>query len=128
MSKESLTRDTDKALLDVALDAALDKKARDVVVLDLTGICSFADHFIICSGTSIRQVQSIADGVEEAIRKEATRPSHIEGYSEGEWVLLDYLDFVVHVFTERAREFYELERLWRAGSRREIHENAGRRA
>jgi ribosome-associated protein len=126
--KESLTRETDKALLEVALDAALDKKARDLVVLDLTGICSFTDHFIICSGTSIRHVQSIADGVEEALRKAGSRPSHVEGYTEGEWVLLDYLDFVVHVFTERAREFYELERLWRAGSRREIHENAGRRA
>lgn len=126
--KESLTRETDKALLEVALDAALDKKARDLVVLDLTGICSFTDHFIICSGTSIRHVQSIADGVEEALRKAGSRPSHVEGYTEGEWVLLDYLDFVVHVFTERAREFYELERLWRAGSRREIRENAGHRA
>lgn len=126
--KESLTRDTDKAPLDIALDAALDKKARDVVVLDLSGICSFTDHFIICSGTSVRQVQAIADGVEEALRKAGSRPSHVEGYSEGEWVLLDYLDFVVHVFTERSREFYDLERLWRAGARREIHENAGREA
>jgi ribosome-associated protein len=98
----------------------LDKKARDVVVIDLEGICSFSDFFIICSGSSNRQTQSIADNIEEKLRDEGLRPSHIEGQREGEWILVDYLDFVVHIFTETAREFYDLERLWHAGKRREV--------
>ncbi len=123
--KEFLTsqsRETENQTLDanveMALEAALDKKARDVVVIDLDGICSFSDCFIICSGTSTRQTQSIADGVEEKLREAGLRPSHIEGQLQGEWILLDYLDFVVHIFTETSREFYDLERLWHAGKRR----------
>ncbi len=104
----------------MALEAALDKKARNVVVIDLEGICSFSDRFVICSGTSSRQTQSIADSIDEKLREVGLRPSHIEGQSEGEWILVDYLDFVVHIFTETAREFYDLERLWRAGRRREV--------
>ena len=99
------------------------KKARNVVVIDLEGICSFSDCFIICSGTSTRQTQSIADGIEEKLRGAGLRPSHIEGLSKGEWILLDYLDFVVHIFTDTSREFYDLERLWRAGKRREVRES-----
>ena len=98
----------------------MDKKARNVIVLDLEGVCSFSDRFIICSGTSTRQTQAIADGIDEKLRGSGIRTAHIEGYSEGEWILLDYLDFVVHIFTETAREFYDLERLWRAGKRREV--------
>ena len=92
------------------------------MVLDLRGICSFTDNFVVCTGTSIRQTQSIADGIIEKLRKSGTRAAHVEGYSEGEWILIDYMDFVVHIFTETAREFYDLERLWRAGKRIEVDE------
>jgi ribosome-associated protein len=71
---------------------------------------------------STRQTQSIADSIDEGLRETGIRPSHVEGYAEGEWILMDYGDFVVHVFTERTREFYDLERLWRAGKRVEIRE------
>ena len=124
--KELLTSQSNQDSLELALDAALDKKAHDIVVLDLEGLCSFSDSFVICSGASVRQTQSIADNVDEKLRQARIRPAHIEGYSEGEWILMDYLDFVVHIFTDRKREFYDLERLWRAGKRREIHEPAGR--
>ena len=93
-----------------------------MVVLDIEGLCSFSDRFLICTGTSSRQTQSIADNVNVKLRAAGFRPSHIEGYSEGEWILMDYLDFVVHIFTERAREFYDLERLWRAGKRQAVPE------
>ena len=110
-----------------ALEAALDKKAQDTVVLELTGICSFTDYFIICTGTSTRHNQTIAESIDEKLRKQGVRPLHMEGHSEGDWILMDYVDFVVHIFTARAREFYDLERLWRAGKRRELHELIGQR-
>ena len=108
-----------------ALEAAVDKKAQDTVVLDLTGICSFTDHFIICTGTSTRHNQTIADTIEEKLKKLGVRPLHIEGHTEGDWVLMDYVDFVVHIFSARAREFYDLERLWRAGKKRDWHDLIG---
>jgi ribosome-associated protein len=110
-----------------ALEAALDKKAQDVVVIELTDICSFTDYFVICTGTSTRHNQTIAEGVDEKLRKEGVRPLHIEGHAEGDWILMDYVDFVIHIFTARAREFYDLERLWRAGKRREVNELIGQR-
>jgi len=110
-----------------ALEAALDKKAQDVVVIDLDDICSFTDHFIICTGTSSRHKQTIAEGIDERLRRQGVRPLHIEGHKEGEWILLDYIDFVVHIFTAKAREFYDLERLWRAGKRRNVPELTGQR-
>jgi len=108
-----------------AIEAALDKKALDIVWLDLSGICSFTDNFIVCTGTSSRHNQTIVDGIDEALRKRGVRALHIEGKSEGEWILMDYADFVIHVFSAKAREFYDLERLWRAGKRRDIHELIG---
>ncbi len=110
-----------------ALEAALDKKAQDTVVLELTGICSFTDYFILCTGTSTRHNQTIAEGIYEKLRKQGVRPLHTEGQSEGDWILMDYVDFVVHIFTARSREFYDLERLWRAGKRRDLHELIGQR-
>ena len=95
-----------------ALHAASDKKALAPVVLDLRGIASFTDFFLITSGTNQRQVQAIADEVEDRLKKEGTRPARIEGYQTAEWVLLDYGDFVVHVFLEETRRYYDLERLW----------------
>lgn len=96
----------------LAVDAALDKKAEDVVVLDLRKASAFTDCFVICTGTNIRQVQAIADGVEEALRKKGLKPALVEGYQRGEWILIDYFDFIVHVFAPATREFYGLERLW----------------
>ena len=114
-------------MLTEALEAALDKKAQDVVVIELGDTCSFTDHFIVCTGTSSRHNQTIGEGIEERLRKLGTRPLHIEGHKEGEWILMDYVDFVVHIFTARAREFYDLERLWRAGKRRDVNELIGQR-
>lgn len=95
-----------------AVAAADDRKALDVKVMHLGKISDFTDYFLICSGTSDRQVQAIADSVEERLRSEGTRPLHVEGYNRGQWVLLDYGDLVVHVFQEDPRRFYALERLW----------------
>jgi len=97
-----------------ALRAAQDRKAVDLRLLNLKGICSFTDYFLICSGTSTRHTQAICDAVVEELERSGLSPSHIEGYAQAEWILLDYLDFVVHIFSERARRFYDLERLWRA--------------
>jgi ribosome-associated protein len=95
-----------------AVELAGDRKARDVVVMDLRGISSATDYFLIASGTSDTHVKSIADNVIEELKKDGVRPSHVEGLRGGRWVLIDYIDFVVHVFHPAAREFYQLERLW----------------
>ncbi|HEX5709455.1 MAG TPA: ribosome silencing factor [Pyrinomonadaceae bacterium] len=100
-----------------ALEAASDKKALDPVALDLRAIASFTDFFLITSATNVRQVQAIADEVVERLKKMGTRPARVEGYASAEWVLVDYGDFVVHVFEEKARRFYDLERLWRDAER-----------
>ncbi|MBS1770382.1 MAG: ribosome silencing factor [Acidobacteria bacterium] len=100
--------------LQLAIRAAADKKALNIVGLDLRSIASFTEHFIIATGTNQRQVQAIADEIVERLKKEkGLRAVRIEGYRTGEWVLLDYGDFVFHIFNETAREFYDLERLWR---------------
>jgi ribosome-associated protein len=101
----------------LAVEAARDKKAIDVRVLDLRSVDGFTDFFVICSGKNLRQVQAIADAVEDALRKEQVRPAHVEGHQRAEWVLLDYFDFVVHVFSGERREFYALERLWGSAER-----------
>jgi ribosome-associated protein len=95
-----------------AVRAALDKKAGDVVVLDLRHTPAFTDFFLICSGQNARQVQAIADSVEESLKAAKIRPSHVEGYERAEWVLMDFFTFIVHVFTPGTRAFYSLERLW----------------
>jgi len=104
----------------VAVAAALDKKALDVVALDLRKASAFTDFFVICTGTNLRQVKAIADGVEEALRTKGLKPALTEGYSRGDWVLIDYFDFIVHVFSPQTREFYGLERLWGDAKRIEI--------
>ena len=100
--------------------AARDKKAEDLVVLDLRALQSFTDYFVICSGRNARQVQAIADAVEESLRTNQVKPAHVEGYERAEWVLLDYFDFVVHVFHPDTRDFYGLERLWGSAERTEV--------
>jgi ribosome-associated protein len=113
--------------IQTAVDAAHGKKAVDLVVLDLRSLDSFTDYFVICSGQNVRQVQAIADAVEESLRKEQVRPAHIEGFERADWVLLDYFDFIVHVFSTERREFYALERLWGSAERLELPDEPGGR-
>lgn len=105
----------------LAIRCAADKKAVDIKVLDLRQIASFTEFFIIASGSNQRQVQAISDEINEQLKKQLkSRAIRIEGYSGGEWVLLDYGDFIVHVFDKEAREFYDLERLWLDAGRVEV--------
>jgi ribosome-associated protein len=104
----------------IAARAAEEKKAQDLTVLRLAAITEFTDYFVICTGNSTRQTQAIADAVIEQLKKIKVRPLHTEGYHSAEWVLIDYGTFVVHVFTENARRFYDLERLWRDAERVEV--------
>lgn len=106
--------------LKAVVAAALDKKAVDVTLLDLRKGAAFTDFFVIATGTNIRQVQAIADGVQQALKARGVRPSLVEGYNRGEWILIDYFDFIVHVFAPATREFYALERLWGDAERVEI--------
>jgi ribosome-associated protein len=104
----------------LALDAAFDKKATEVTVLDLRKADAFTDYFVVCTGANARQVNAIADAVEFSLKQHGRRPSHVEGSQRAEWVLLDYFDFIVHVFSPSARAFYSLERLWGNAKRIEI--------
>lgn len=105
----------------LAIRCAGEKKAVDMVAIDLREIASFTEFFIIASGTNQRQVQAIADEINEQLKKQLNaRPVRIEGYNTAEWVLLDYGDFIVHIFDQKAREFYDLERLWRDARKVEI--------
>jgi ribosome-associated protein len=103
-----------------AAQAALDKKAEDVVVLDLRTASSFTDYFLLASGQNQKQILAIADAILGVLRDEGMRPKHTEGYPRQEWILLDYPGLVVHIFTPRLRVFYDLERLWGGASRLEI--------
>jgi ribosome-associated protein len=103
-----------------AVRAADEKKAQEMLVLRLSEITEFTDYFIICTGASTRQTQAIADAVIEELKKIKTRPLHTEGYNNAEWILIDYGAFVVHIFTEQSRRFYDLERLWRDAEKVEV--------
>ncbi len=103
--------------LKIAVNAADDKKAYDLVALDISEIASFANYFLLCTGDSSRQIQAIADEVEQRLKAFGIRPSHIEGYQNAEWILMDYIDLVVHIFSKNARIYYDLERLWRDGKK-----------
>jgi ribosome-associated protein len=103
-----------------AIAACQEKKAEEITILELEkGSGGFTDYFVVCSGTNRRQIQAIADEVELRLKRTGLYPAHIEGYRQAEWVLLDYVDFVVHVFAEKARRYYELERLWKSAKRLE---------
>ena len=109
-----------KTQVSAAIQACLDKKAEELSILEMEkGSGAFTDYFVLCSGTNPRQVQAIADEVEMRLKGAGLRPTHIEGYNQAEWVLVDYVDFVVHVFSEKARTFYDLERLWKSAKRLE---------
>jgi len=104
-----------------AVRAALDKKAEDVVVLDLRKAGGFTDFFVICTGGNPRQITAIADGVRETLKRDLDeRPTLVEGIDRSQWILLDYFNFVVHVFSRDCRSFYNLERLWGNAERHEV--------
>jgi len=109
-----------------AIQACQEKKAEEVTILELEkNSGAFTDYFVVCSGTNPRQVQAISDEVELRLKKKlGLYPNQIEGYKQAEWILLDYVDFVVHVFAEKARKFYDLERLWKSAKRMEASEIA----
>jgi len=103
-----------------AISACLEKKAEELALLELEqGTGAFTDYFVICSGTNPRQVQAISDEVELRLKRTGLYPNNIEGYKQAEWVLIDYVDFVVHVFSESARRYYDLERLWKSAKKLE---------
>ena len=118
--KRKLTAEVSKAVR-----AVLDKKAVDVVVLDLRNTPAFTDFFVLCSGNNQRQVKAIADAVQDTLREAKVRPAHVEGYDRAEWVLMDFFSFIVHVFTPQTRAFYGLERLWGDAEKIEVNEEAG---
>jgi ribosome-associated protein len=110
-----------------AIVACQDKQAEGITILELEkGSGAFTDYFILCNGTNPRQIQTIADAVDERLEKIGLRITHSEGYKQAEWILLDYVDFVVHVFSEKARHFYDLERLWKSARRLEPTEFASK--
>jgi len=115
-----VTAETLRPELRWAIDAALDRKAEAVTVLDLSGLGAFTEAFLLCTGFSAPQIEAITDAIEENLRHHGLRPIHREGRKGAEWVLLDYGRFLVHIFTERQRHYYDLERLWRAARRIDI--------
>ena len=126
MAKTDKRRKTPRlpAQIDLAINAAEDKKAVDLIVLDLRKAAGFTDFFVIASGTNTRQVRAIADAVMESLAADGAKPAHVEGYDRSEWILIDYFDFIVHVFAPETRVFYGLERLW--GNAERIEVAAGR--
>jgi ribosome-associated protein len=112
-----LSTETVRPELLSAIEAAQNKKAGAITLLDLTGLGAFTDYFLLCTGYSTPQLQAISDAVEEALKLRGLRPQHREGRSGAEWLLLDYGGFIVHMFTERLRLFYDIERLWRMARR-----------
>jgi len=124
MKKTDLKRQVSEAI-----SACQEKKAEEITILELEqGSGAFTDYFLVCSGTNPRQVQAIADEVELRLKKAGHYPAHSEGYKQAEWVLLDYVDFVVHVFSQQARKFYDLERLWKSARRMTPEELKTRRS
>lgn len=107
-----------------AIEAAQNKKAGAITLLDLTGLGAFTDYFLLLTGYSTPQVEAISDAVEQALKTRGLRPQHREGRSGAEWLLLDYGGFIVHIFTERLRLFYDIERLWRMARRIDFDENS----
>ena len=104
-----------KEMTSIAIRALEDRKAEDIRVIDITEVSVIADYFIIASGTNALQVQALADSVEESLGKAGYEPRHIEGYRSANWILMDYNDIIVHIFSDEQRIFYDLERIWRDG-------------
>lgn len=113
-----MKKNDSKAQVAIAVHACQEKKATDISILRLDAEASgFTDYFIICSGSNPRQIQAIGDEVDKELSAIGVEPRHREGYTTAEWILLDYVDFVVHIFSESARKFYDLERLWKTATR-----------
>src|SRR5438067_8080189 len=113
--------------LTLAVHAAEDKKAENISILQMDKSSSaFTDYFLIASGTNPKQVQAIADEIEVRLKREGNYPNSIEGYKQAEWVLIDYVDFVVHIFSESARRYYDLERLWKSAKKLELKDLAAK--
>ena len=107
-----------KSQISEAISACNEKKAEELTILELEkNSGAFTDYFVVCSGTNPRQIQAISDEVEGRLEKQGLRPTHVEGYKQAEWVLIDYVDFVVHIFSESARRYYDLERLWKSAKK-----------
>lgn len=123
MAKVEKRRKTPQLPKQIALatQAASEKKANDLIVLDLRTAAGFTDYFVICSGTNPRQIRAIADSVIDTLAGDGAKPAHIEGYDRSEWILLDYFDFIVHIFAPETRVFYGLERLWGNAERIEVN-------
>jgi ribosome-associated protein len=107
-----------------AIDAAHDRKGSDIVVLDLRPADGFTDYFVIVTGHNVRQIQAISDAIQESLDEKGARPAHVEGGDHAGWILLDYFDFIVHVFSPESRAFYALERLWGSADRIEVADPA----
>jgi ribosome-associated protein len=105
-----------------AIAAAQDRKASDVMVLDLRPAHGFTDFFVIVSGQNPRQIKAIADAIQSSLAERAVKPTHVEGYNRAGWILLDYFDFIVHIFSPEMRSFYALERLWGSAERIDVPE------
>ena len=106
-----------EGLAEAIVDYAADRKAIDIVQLDLRTVIGYTDYFVICSGANSRQIQAISDEVELRLKRDGVYPNSIEGYKPAEWVLIDYVDFVVHIFSVAARSYYDLERLWKSAKK-----------
>lgn len=123
-----MTKSSDlRSQVATAIDAAESKKAENISILQMDKSAStFTDYMVIASGTNPRQVQAVADEVEFRLKQAGVYPNNIEGYNRAEWILLDYVDFVVHCFSEQARKFYDLERLWKSAKRLQLEDLKGK--
>jgi ribosome-associated protein len=116
-----MKKNESRAQVAMAVHACQDKKATNISILQLDAQASgFTDYFVLCSGANPRQVQAIADDVDQKLSAAGVQPKHTEGYTHADWILMDYVDFVVHIFSESARKFYELERLWKSAKRLQL--------
>src|ERR1700689_4435518 len=116
-----MARNDSRKQVALAVAATQEKKAENIAILELDKSSSgFTDYFVICTGSNPRQLQAISDEVDQKLSSIGQEPAHVEGYSQAEWILLDYVDFVVHIFSEKARKFYDLERLWKTAKRLEV--------
>lgn len=124
-----MTRTDSRKTVAVVVAAAQAKKAENITVLELDKASSgFTDFFVICTGSNPRQLQAISDEVDQKLSSIGQQPRHVEGYSQAEWILMDYVDFVIHIFSENARKFYDLERLWKSAKHISLDELTARAA
>ena len=119
--KGAYITESNRLAMEVA-HAAAEKKAEDIVILDMRELCSYTDYFVVCIGRTARQTKAISDEIRFILKKKGDLPLRVEGEQQGDWVLMDYLSVIVHVFTPDARDFYRLEVLWKEAPRTEVDE------